>query len=210
MVEQSGLYYPNRFARWIFLAMRDVMGMNGLNALLGLSDLESYMEAFPPDDLARQFDFAYIGAMSEALENMYGTRGGRGMALRIGRASFVQGMKSFGAFAGMNTPAFQALPLKQQVQLGVQVLVNVYTNFSDQETTLEEHDDFYQIEVANSPMVWGRSTDRPACHALVGIFQEAMSWASVGHEFHVQEIACRATGSEQCVFKVNKRPIGQG
>jgi predicted hydrocarbon binding protein len=168
------------------------------------------MDTFPPDNLARQFDFAYIAAISEALENMYGTRGGRGMALRIGRASFAQGMKSFGAFAGMNTPAFKTLPLDQQVQLGVQVLVSVFNKFSDQDTTLQDKGDFYQIEIANSPMVWGRTTDRPACHALVGISQEAMRWASVGHEFHVQEIACRATGSEQCVFKVNKRPIGQG
>lgn len=210
MVEQSGLYYPNRFARWIFLAMRDVMGMNGLNALLSLATLENYMEDFPPDDLARQFDFAYIAAMSEALENMYGTRGGRGMALRIGRASFSQGMKTFGAFAGMTTPSFKALPLDQQVQLGVQVLVNVFNNFSDQDTSLEDKGDFFNIEIVNSPMVWGRTTDRPACHALVGICQESLRWASVGHEFHVQEIACRATGSEQCVFKVNKHPIGQG
>jgi predicted hydrocarbon binding protein len=59
-------------------------------------------------------------------------------------------------------------------------------------------------------MAWARSSDRPVCHALGGIIQEALRWASNGYEFHVQETTCRASGSEHCVFKINKKPIGQG
>ncbi len=185
------------------------MGMNGLNALLSISGIETYIDHPPPDDLARQFDFAYIATMNEGLENMYGTRGGRGMALRIGRASFTQGMKGFGAFAGMGTQTFKALPIEEQVPLGLRVLSTIYTKFSDQDTTLKDQRDVYQLIIPNSPMVWGRNTDRPACHMMVGIIQESIHWTANGHEFHVQEMECRATGNDQCVFKINKNPIGQ-
>lgn len=189
--------------------MRDVMGLSGLHTLLSLSNLEGYMENPPPDDLARQFDFASVASLNEGLESMYGSRGGRGMALRIGRASFEQGMRRFGAYSGMQSQAFKALPIQEQVQLAIQVLQKVYNTFSDQETNAENQGETYHIMLPNSPMIWGRTTDRPACHMMVGIIQESLHWASGGHEFHVQEIACRATGNEQCLFRVNKNPIGQ-
>lgn len=189
--------------------MRDVMGLNGLSTLLSLSGLEAYMENPPPDNLARQFDFISVASLSEGLESMYGSRGGRGMALRIGRASFAQGMRGFGAYTGMQSQAFKDLSIEEQVQLAIHVLQKIYNTFSDQETTVEDHGETYHITLPNSPFIWGRTTDRPACHMMVGIIQESLQWASSGHEFHVQEIGCRATGNDQCVFRVNKNPIGQ-
>ncbi len=209
MLEPSGLYYPNRIARWFLLATEDVMGKHGLSAVLSLAGLETYIDHLPPDTLARQFDFAYMAALNQAFEDMYGTRGGRGMALRIGRASVSQGMKNFGALAGMADPAFQSLPLEKRQRMGLDALAAVFTRFSDQGSTITDMGDAYHFIVETSPMAWGRSADKPVCHALAGIIQEGLSWASAGYEYHVQEIACRATGSDSCVFKVNKSPIGQ-
>ena len=190
------------------MATDDVMGKHGLSAVLSLAGLETFQEHSPPDDLARQFDFAYMAALNQAFEDMYGARGGRGMALRIGRAAFSQGMKNFGAFAGMNAPSYQALPLEKQMGIGLQALAAVFTRFSDQETQVQAAGDVYNIIVDNSPMIWGRVTDKPACHALVGIIQESLHWSTVGHEFHVHETTCRAAGGDQCIFRVNKKPMG--
>lgn len=209
MLEPSGLYYPNRIARWFLLAMEDVMGKNGLAAVLSLAGLESALRDFPPDTLSRQFDFAYMAALNQALEELYGPRGGRGMALRIGRATVSQGMKTFGALAGMADPAFQTLPHEKRVQVGLDALAAVFSRFSDQESLVQHQDKTYLFIVENSPMAWGRNAEKPVCHALVGIIQEVLSYATGGYEFHVQEISCRAVGGEDCVFRVNKIPIGQ-
>ncbi|HEX2619743.1 MAG TPA: 4-vinyl reductase [Phototrophicaceae bacterium] len=209
MLEPSGLYYPNRIARLFFLAMEDVMGKGGLNALLSLAELDTYIDEPPPNNLARQFDFVAISSMTQALENIYGARGGRGMALRIGRACFARGMKSFGAMAGMTDPAFVALPLSTKTRLGLDALAAIFTNFSDQHSTVKEFTDYYEFSTEVSPMAWGRTADKPVCHALTGIIQESLRWASDGYEFHVQEVNCRATGADACVFRVNKKPIGQ-
>lgn len=208
MLEPSGLYYPNRFAREFLLAMEEVMGSYGLNTILNMAGLDQYIDNLPPLDLAKQFDFAYLAAISQALEDMYGPRGGRGIALKIGRATFSRGMKHFGIMSGMADPAFQALPLAKRTRMGLDALSAVFNQFSDQQSHVEEQPDSYHIVVAISPFAWGRTTDRPVCHALAGIIQESLRWSSNGHEFHVHEVDCRATGSEHDVFKVNKNPIG--
>lgn len=208
MLEPSGLYYPNRIARVLLCAMEDVMGKAGLNAVLSLADLDAFIDQYPPDNLARQFDFVYLASLSQALEDMYGARGGRGMALRIGRASFAAGIKTFGAMAGMADPAFQALPLERRTHIGLDALAAIFTTFSDQQSNITESDTYYEFHTEYSPFSWGRITDKPVCNALLGIIQESLRWASHGFEYHVQEINCRASGDEICTFRINKRPIG--
>jgi len=107
--EKSGLYYPNKIARIYIAAMEEVMGKNGLNAILNLAGLHQYIDNYPPDNLERQFDFADFTSLNIALEDMYGPRGGRGLALRAGRACFSQGLKNFGALAGVGDLAFKVL-----------------------------------------------------------------------------------------------------
>lgn len=190
-------------------AIEEVMGKSSLNAVLSLADLDYYIHHEIEDNLRKDFDFSGLAGICQALEEVYGTRGGRGMALRIGRAAFAHGIKNFGALAGVRDPAFTALPLEERSELGLKALAAIFTNFSDQTSTVRDQYDSYLFETPYSPMAWGRTADRPICHALVGIIQESLRWASDGYEFHVQEIACRATGSDACVFQINKQPIGR-
>ncbi len=206
MLEPSDLYYPNRFARLLLVAMADVMGGHGLNTILGLAGLERYIDQPPPNDLARQFDFAYIAAINQTLEDVYGPRGGRGIALRIGRAMVANGLNHFGALAGMQDPAFQALPLPNRIHLGVGALAAVFSKFTDQATSVEVADSYYRFIVSPAPMTWGRAIDQPANHMLTGIIQQTLSWATQGKEFIVQEQP--SNDDETTVFHINKKPIG--
>jgi predicted hydrocarbon binding protein len=99
--------------------------------------------------------------------------------------------------------------LEERTALGLKALALIFTRFSDQQTSVSEVQDAYQFIVDISPMAWGRSSDRPVCHALTGIIQESLRWVTRGYEFHVQEIACHAVGAERCIFRVGKKPIGQ-
>lgn len=208
-MEPSGLYYPNRIARYFFLAMEEVMGLGGLNTVLSIAKLNQYQQQPPPDTLDKQVDFSELSALNAALEEVYGPRGGRGMALRIGRACFAMGMKNFGALAGMQDPAFRALSLDERCQFGLQALASVFNRFSDQRSSVNQDSAAYTFVVENSPMAHGRTSEKPVCHALAGIVQECMSWASNGYEFYVVETACRACGDERCTFQITRKPIGQ-
>ena len=86
-------FYPNRFARIIISALEEVMGTNGLHAVLRLAKLEKYIAERPPNNLEKEFPFSEFTALQAALEEMYGPRGGRGLAIRAGRATFENGAK---------------------------------------------------------------------------------------------------------------------
>ena len=195
----TSLYYPNRFALYLFRAMEEVMGQHGLDETLALANIH----AAPSDDLAREFPFAQLGALNAALDDMYGQRGGRGMALRAGRAWFAQGMKTFGALGGINDPAFRRLPLDDRVRLALQAQAEIFTRFSDQASRLETTPGSYRFVIEASPFAWGRTAEKPVCHQLVGLLQECARWASNGRDYTVREIECIAVGNPACVIVIN-------
>lgn len=192
-------WYPNRFAHTLFLAMQEVMGQHGLEEALSLANIPQT----PPDDLERVFPFEQIAALNAALDEMYGGRGGRGMALRAGRAWFAQGMKGFGALTGIGDPAFRRLSLNDRVCLALQAQAEVFTRFSDQASHLDITPNGYRFVIDASPFAWGIDSEKPMCHPLVGLLQECSRWASNGRDYTVRETHCLAAGDSHCIIVIN-------
>jgi len=187
--------------------MEEVMGRNGLNALLNLTNLRHLIHNPPPDNLERQFDFAHLSNLTRGLDEIYGPRGGRGLALRGGRAMFFRGLRQFGALAGVGDLAFKVLPLSTKLKVGIPAVARIFSQFSDQISRVEDKGDHFLYYIDRCSMCWGRKTDRPICFMAVGILQEALRWVSGGLEFRVEEIECVAMGAESCVFRIDKEPI---
>ncbi|MCP4361843.1 MAG: 4-vinyl reductase [Chloroflexi bacterium] len=193
--------------RILLVSMEEVMGRNGLNALLNLIDLREFQQELPPDNLEREFDFANISNLSKALREIYGLRGGRGLALRGGRAIFSKGLRHFGALAGVSDLAFKVLPLKTKLKIGVPAVARIFSQFSDQGSHVGEKDDHFLYTIDRCSECWQQTSDRPICYIAVGILQETLRWVSGGLEFRVDQVACKAMGDEACVFKIDKDPI---
>ncbi|MBE2199311.1 MAG: 4-vinyl reductase [Anaerolinea sp.] len=194
-------------ARILLVSMEEVMGRNGLNALLNLTEMRQFIQEPPPDNLERQFDFAYIANLTQGLDEIYGPRGGRGLALRGGRAIFSRGLKQFGALAGVGDLAFKVLPLQTKLKIGVPAVARIFTQFSDQSSRVEEYDDHFLYYIDRCSMCWGREASRPICFIAVGILQESLRWVSGGLEFRIEEVECIAMGAKSCVFRIDKDPI---
>ncbi|MEK6256286.1 MAG: methanogen output domain 1-containing protein [Chloroflexota bacterium] len=208
-IPKSGLYYPNRIALIIMQALEDVMGKNGLNAILNLAHLTDRIDNYPPSNLERQFDFADFSSMSLGLEEMYGARGGRGLAQRAGRAAFADALRNFGAMAGAGDLAFKIVPLNTKLKVGVPAMAKILSQVSDQETTVENHDDEYHYIIHRCPVCWGRSGEtQPVCFISTGLLLEGLKWVSGGSEFDVKETECIAKGDKVCKFIIQKEPIG--
>jgi hypothetical protein len=205
--EKSGFYYPNKFARITIEALEEVMGKNGLNAILHLADLSEIINNYPADNLEKEFDFAYFTALCVALEDMYGPRGGRGLALRAGRATFADALRGFGALAGVGDLAFKVLPLAAKLKIGLPAMANIFTQFSDQVSNVHEETDKYVYTLERCPMCWNRKTDRAVCYVGQGLLQEGLRWVSGGHEFKVDLAACIAKGDDMGKYFVYKEPI---
>lgn len=207
-LEKSGLYYPNKMGRIFLDALEDVMGKNGLHAILRLAQLPELIDNPPPDNLEKGFDFAYISAILEALDQMYGPRGGRGLAQRAGRALFASGLRNFGALAGAGDLAFKVLPLEAKLKIGVPAVAKIFNTFSDQVSRAEDEGDYFLYTLERCSMCYHRQSDKPTCHVAVGILQEALRWVSGGQEFKVEIETCMATGAEMGRLRIYKDPIG--
>ena len=153
--DKSGYYYPNKFAKIILESMEDVMGTNGLNTVLNRAGLQNYVGNYPPDNLEKGFDFADFSSLTEALEDMYGARGGRALALRAGRATFAEALRGFGALAGVSDLAFKVLPLNAKLRIGLPSMANIFNQFSDQISHVhEEGTDRMIYTLERCPMCW--------------------------------------------------------
>ncbi len=207
-LEKSGLNYPNKFGLITIKSLEDVMGKNGLNAILNLAGLNIYIERNPPDNLEKGFDFSELSAIGTALEEMYGPRGGRGLALRAGRATFSDALKNFGALAGVADLAFVVLPLHSKLRMGLPAFAKIFSQLSDQHTTVEEKDNEFVWTIHKCPCCWGRTdADKPVCFIAAGLLQESLKWVSGGNEFRVNESKCVAVGDDVCEFIIQKEPV---
>ena len=205
--ESSGYYYPNLIARIYLEAIEEIMGANGVKALLNMASMPQLIDNFPPGNLAKEFDFADFAHLNEAMEQMYGHRGGRALSLRAGRKAFDQGLKNFGAMVGVADKAFRLLPLKLRMKVGLGAMAKAFTSTSDQISYVQEEQDQFVYIIERCPVCWGRHADLPICHAALGIIQEGINWGTGGMQFKTAEVACIARGDPACLFTISKEPI---
>lgn len=204
---ETSFFYPNRMGRIMLLALEEIIGRHGVNALLNLASLTGYINNYPPHNQDLRVPFEDISRIQSVLEEAYGPRGGRGLALRTGRASFSYGLREFGPELGLTDLAFRLLPLPIKLKVGSQALAGLFNQFTDQRVRLEidEKNIFWHIE--RCPLCWQRQTADPACHLAVGLLQETLYWVSGGKFFSVEETQCIARGDETCTIVIDQNPL---
>lgn len=205
--EEVQYYYPNKMGRIVLTAMEEVMGRHGVNAVLNLAQLPHLVNNYPPDNLAPGFTFEEFSAIQQTLDEMYGERGGRGLALRAGRESWKYALKDFMPVLGITDLAVRMLPLGIKIKIGLDVFAETFNKFSDQVVRLGETGDSYLWVIERCPICWQRSTETPCCHLAVGLLEQALDWVSRGRRFHVEQISCIACGDETCTIAIRKKPI---
>lgn len=191
----------NALMRQALVAVEQVMGRNGLAAVLRTAGLTRYIDTLPPNDLEPAVRGADYALLNQAIEDFYG-RGGRGILQQIGKASFEYGLREQSALMGLAGIALKVLPPRQQVQL-------VLSSIAGALKKTNPHD---RIEVAGSDGVvayiahtcsicYHRTGAQPLCHLYVGTITAAVTWAT-GRSYPVRETECIACGAESCRFEV--------
>jgi len=207
MISSQTLYYPNRMGRIILLSMEEVMGRNGVNAILKLASLSSLMEAYPADNTELAFSFNTLSSITDTLEQAYGPHGGRGLSLRVGRACFNYGVRQYGTQLGLTEMAFRLLPLPTKVSAGARIFAELFNNYTDQRVRVEDNDGKLFWHIDQCPLCWERKSQDPVCHLAVGLLQEALYWLSGGKVFNVEEQTCIASGDATCTIMIDQSPI---
>ena len=201
-------FYPNRMGRVILLAMEEILGHSGVNAVLNLSDLPEYINDYPAYNQDLRFPFKHISSLQSGLERAYGPRAGRGLAMRVGRACLKYGLREFGPELGLTDLAFRLLPLQTKLKTGSEAFATLFNNFTDQQVRLETDEKSIYWHIERCPLCWERQADGPCCHLAVGLLQEALFWVSGGKYFEVEEKKCIACGDSGCTIMIDRTPMG--
>ena len=207
VVPPSGYYLANRLGRIFLDSMEECLRRNGLNALLNFSNMGGYIATPPADDLELGFDIAGASNLNQALEMVYGPRGGRGLALRSGRAIYDRLTNALDLPTGFNELAFRLLPTQTKLKIGIPALARLINQHSDVACRVADRGTHYDFSVERCPDCWGREAKAAVCFLTVGLLQEAASAIGRGQEYRVVETECRATGAAACVFRIEKEPI---
>jgi predicted hydrocarbon binding protein len=206
-MSKSAYFYPQKMGRIILLGMQEVIGRQGVASVLRLASLEALAENIPPARAERTFPFETVSQMQTALELAYGPRGGRGLALRVGRACFKYGLREYGSMLGLSEMAFRLLPLSTKLHTGARSFAELFNKHTDQRVRIEDTEGSILWHIERCPLCWGRKAKDPVCHLAVGLLQESLYWLSGGKIVEVEEIACIARGDPACTIEINRVPI---
>lgn len=204
---KEAYYYPNKMGRIVLTAMEEIMGLHGVNAVLNLAQLHHLVNNYPPNNLKQGFTFADFSAILQTLDEMYGVRGGRGLALRAGRETWKYALKEFVPILGITDLAIRMLPLGIKIKIGLDVFAETFNKFSDQRVRLGEDERGYLWIIERCPICWQRTSPTPCCHLAIGLLEQALDWVSRGRRFKVEEVACIAAGDDTCTMVIAKKPI---
>lgn len=180
---------------------QEVMGENGLHAVLRTSGLERFIDSFPPDNLEPSIQAVQYAKLNEAIEQFYG-RAGRGMLRRIGKASFQYAVREQAALLGIAGVALKILPEKQRIKFILNSMAGALKKSNpDVKAWVDESGERLAYVEATCAICQGRHSEAPVCHLYAGSIGEAVLWAT-GKEFEITETHCRAKGDPHCRFEV--------
>jgi predicted hydrocarbon binding protein len=205
--EVAQYHYPNKMGRIILTAMEEIMGRHGVNAVLNLAHLHHLVNNYPPNNLDLGFTFEEFSAILQNIDEMYGVRGGRGLAMRAGRETWRLALKEFVPVLGISDLAIRTLPLGIKIKIGLDIFAQTFNRFSDQQVRLGEDQRGYLWIIERCPVCWGRTSSQPCCHLAVGLLEQSLDWVSKGRRFRVEEVSCFACGDANCTIVISKKPI---
>ena len=199
---------PNDALRLLFLAIEEVMGGEGMKAVLRGGKLDRYIGNYPAKNLELGVKFSEYGGAEQAVEDFYGPRGAKAMLLRVGRATFNYGIKEQSAVLGLAAQALKAMPLPQtaKMKLLLDQMVGAANKSINQPTRMDEDDENFWFIVDHCICMYRPTHAAPCCHVTVGALTEAMKWLTE-KQFSVHETECMNLGAAACKYRIPKTPV---
>ena len=204
MVERNAsMMIVNALVRQALTSAQEVMGENGLNAVLRTSELERFIGNLPPDNLEPSIRASEYAKLNAAIEAFYG-RGGRGMLRRIGKASFQYAVREQSALLGVAGVALKLLPEKQRIKFILNSMAGALKKSNPQvEAWVDDKGERLAYIESTCAICYDRHSTDPICHLYAGSIAEAVQWAT-GKEFKITETHCLAKGEEYCRFEIGE------
>lgn len=148
-----------------------------------------------------------IKLLAAALGTRYGALGSRGVAVRIGRASFQGVMRAFGSEDGFEAEEHRLLPVRKRARAGLEKLAAIFECACGIHMAVTTEPEAWLWTLADCETCHDPRVETTVSHFLHGLLREYLAWSSGGKVFQVEEIACRANGDANCVIRIQRLPL---
>lgn len=205
IIQKSGYFYPNEFSRISLNALAEIIGHDGLVEVLTEAHLSSLLENPIPNNLDQGLDFSEYSQIQKAITDVYGPRGGRGLAVRLGNYIYRENYRRFRIFSRVGNQPKEAHSTTANIRRELWLLANFFTQMSDQITSVNETDEYFVYSVHRCPECWGRIGARhPICYLTIGFLQEGLKRLNGDVDFVIEEHRCLAMADDRCEFLIEK------
>jgi predicted hydrocarbon binding protein len=193
----------NRRTKIILLAIQEVLGRNGLTAMLKRAKLQRYIGELSPAeaefDALRASEYA---TLLQAIEAQYGS-GARGQLNRIGHECFKQLLELDAWNWNMLSLTNRLMPTRERIKRSLTQLAQSMAEPSgDIKVTSDGEQLVFTDSISDGTSERTRATE--ICWLTVGELQECVYWAT-GENYEVTEVDCKAKGDPACVFVLGAR-----
>lgn len=142
----AGYKIDNFIMKTYLETLQNIVGENGLKSVLNYSNLERYIDNFPPDNHKLEIPVEELGALFRSLYELFGRKGVRGLQLRVGRENARIGIEERSAVTKSLKFAARLVPEKKKMRLVLEKVVEgtnqIYTSHGDMvPAELQEEDD---------------------------------------------------------------------
>ncbi|MDR3577994.1 MAG: 4-vinyl reductase [Anaerolineaceae bacterium] len=162
-----------------------------------------------PQDAISNNNLAHknLSRLLEVIEKTYGHRGGQGIAIRAGRASFKNVIRLYGQQMGFAKVDYLFMPTTARLTTGLHSLAKTLSDLWQEPIQVLEDQSAWYWQMEHSPWCCERHSDESTCHFTVGLLEGYLAWASGEKYYPVVETMCAAAGHEYCAIQINKQAI---
>ena len=188
--------------------MQNIVGPNGLKAILNYARLKKYIDRMPPDNGKLEIPVEDLQKIIFALVKLFGHKGASALKIKAGRNIIRLAIKKRPKIARAIQLAARFLPESKRMKVALERFIKE----TEARLPLPSKEHYYELREEKEYFViidkayWeseGAVSETPSCFAFVGMMEELMEWIT-GHPHKVEEIECKATGHKGDAFKIMK------
>jgi predicted hydrocarbon binding protein len=197
---------PNSLMYVSLVTLVDILGQNGLNALLNYGNLNRYRDGFPPNNDKPEIPMAEFICLIRSMIDIFGERGTRTLLHNAGRKSIRVILEKNPALLGLINLGLKALSPKKRAEKALTVATKEGDKIFGIQQKLMVLENGFKTEISDCFWCKGLKTKEPICSGEVGFEAELIKWATGGAvEYDVREVTCIASGDASCTFLATEK-----
>lgn len=201
-MNKSGHTFPNKIMAVLLQALDELMGTNGLHALLNAAGLKQWTSTPPTTNDKQEIDFSQVAALTRTLVDLYGEKGSQSLMRPANKKLFDELWSADPNFEFTQDQEFLTLDRDLRLKRGIRVFSDLLNSISDVDSRVEDHPTGVQFILGRCPYCWGEAGTQTQCLSFIGLLERAIQKVAGDNPFKIEEVDCIRSGDDTCTFTV--------